>query len=120
MIALLFVDKDYSTSMMIMEIQLKIKSKYFIDSNFCLPYCWWGLNIGWNTCGIVVCIDGLINQPPRELTIVGGDWWYCPYDNGIDVGHNGRFVGITFVDDGIGGEGDEQVLSIHMNIILKI
>ncbi len=73
-----------------------------------IPYCWWGLNIGWNICGIV-CIDGLTIQPPRELTIPGDGWRYWPYDNGIDVGHNGIFIGIEF-DDG----GDGQILSINI------
>jgi len=49
-------------------------------------------------------------QPPRALTIAGDGWWYCcPYDNGIDGGHNGRFDGIEFDGGGVG-----QVLSIYI------
>jgi hypothetical protein len=109
-IALLFVDKDYSTLLSAMETQLKIKIKcnHFIKIKMFVPYCWWGLYIGWNICGIV-CIDGLTIQPPSALTSAGCDWRYCPYDNGIVVGHNWIFVGIGF---GGGGGGDGQVLSI--------
>lgn len=74
--------------------------------------------MGWSSCGMF-CIDGLIIQPPRELTSAGDGWRYCPYGDGIDVGHNGRYVGIEFVDDddddGSGTRGgDGQLLSSWM------
>lgn len=71
------VDKDDSTSMWIMEISLKDIDKISLMKKK-LPYCCWGLNIGWNIWGI----DGLTIHPPTEFII---DWRYSsPYGYAMD------------------------------------
>jgi hypothetical protein len=63
-------------------------------------------------------MDGLTIQPPSALTSAGGDWRYCPYGNGIDVGHNWIFGGIGFNDDDDGGE-DGQVGFTNRNLLIE-